>query len=234
MRRRQRQWWLKQIAMSLAVGVFLSVALIAYWERAYAGSAITMLGSGDGLSVLVEIDATRILIVSGDDPSEFANALADARPGQTPRIDMIVVAPGATRIATRAIEIAKPDHVLLLGSPGQDEEPIEPNSPTTTVSTISTIVIKDRATLEVDPGQSINSAMAGWSIHLRSEANEVLISERSPLVYAYGIDAFVIAGPDSGAVIPSEVTKIASSTIPMSNAKGVIRIAPGETMRIEF
>ena len=234
MMRRTRRWWLKQIAMSFALGVLISVFFISRWERGYADSAVTVLGSGDGLSTLVDIDATRILIVSGNDPAEFANALADARPGQTPRVDLVIVTPGATRIAARAIEIADPGQVLVIESPTFEEEPIGWQNPTTRVSAVSTIVIKDRAKLEIDPGFSIDSAMPGWSIRVRTDAGEVLISERSPLVSLGGIGAFVIAGPDAGVMIPSEVTRIASSTIPLSSPEGVIRISPGATMRIEI
>jgi hypothetical protein len=234
MKRRSRQWWLKQIAASLAVGALISFLLISRWERGYAQSAVTVLGSGEGLSTLVEIGVTRILIVSGDDASEFANALATARPGQTPRIDLIVVAPGASRVASRAIEIADPARVLVIESLATESDPIGWAQSTTTVSTVSTVVIKDWAQLEIDPGNSVDRAMAGWSIRIRTGAGEILVSQGAPLAYSIDTEAVVIAGTDAGVVIPSQATMIASSTIPLSSPNGVISVAPGQTMRIDF
>jgi hypothetical protein len=234
MKRRSRQWWLKQIAASLAVGALISLLLIFRWERGYADSTVTVLGSGDGLSALVELDATRILIISGDDASEFANALSAARPGQTPRIDLIVVTPGASRIASRAIEIVDPERVLVIDSLIAEPDPTEWPQQTTTISTVSTIVVKGRAQLEIDPGNSVDRAMAGWSIRIRTGAGDILVSQRAPLAYAIDTKAVVIAGADAGIIIPSRATMIASSTIPLNDPDDAIGVAPGDTMRIDF
>lgn len=234
MNRRSPQWWFKHIAVSLALGLLLSVLLIARWERAYADSRITVLGSGDGLSTLIDLASTRVLIVAGDDPGEFANALADARPSGTPRIDLVIVAPGAMRVATRVIEIADPARVLVIESPMQEIAPPDWASMTTIISTVSTIVIQGQARLEIDPGYSIDSAMAGWSIRIRSDAGEMLVSEHAPHVDLIGVKAYVIAGPDAGVLIPSDAPRVASSTIPLSRPEGVIQVAPGRTMRIDI
>ncbi|CAN5412682.1 hypothetical protein BH09CHL1_BH09CHL1_03650 [soil metagenome] len=234
MTRRHRRWWFKNIALSMLIGALISGALVFKWERGYADSAITALGSGDGLSTLVQIESTRILIVSGDDPSEFANALAKARPGQTPRIDLVIVAPGASRVASRAIEIVDPARVLVIESPLFEVVPHEWDAATSTVSVVSTVDIKDYVILEIDPGYSVNSANAGWTIRIRSSGGDILISERAPLAVLPEIDAFIIAGSEPGAIIPTETTRFASSTLPLPENSGVHQISPGETSRIEF
>jgi hypothetical protein len=224
---------LRHLSLSLVAGIVVSALFVVYWERGYADSAVTVLGSGDGLSALIDVDATRILVVSGNDPGEFSNALAGARPGQTPRIDLIVVAPGADAIAARAIAIAHPKRVLVIDAFSDEPSTVDWPAQTTVVSTASTIVIKDRARVEIDPGHSIDRAMAGWSVRIHAGDGDVLISQRAPLAYPVDIDAFVIAGPDPGVVLPSKATRIASSAIDLGNTGNVIGIDPGETLRIE-
>lgn len=232
---RHRRWWIKHIALSMLIGVVISGTLVFWWERSYADSAVTIFGSGNGLSTLVQIDSARILIVSGDDPSEFANALADARPGQIPRVDLIIIAPGATRVAARAIEITNPGRVLVIESPFYEIDPLEWTATTSTVSTVSTVVLKDHARLEIDPGFSVNSANAGWSVRIRTlEGADVLISERSPLAILAGVDMFVIAGAEAGPIIPAKTHRFASSTLSLPANTGIHTVSPGETTRIEL
>lgn len=53
--------------------------------------AITLLGSGDGLSILVTSQDARVLLVNGDDPAAFGAALASALPRAVRRIDLMLV-----------------------------------------------------------------------------------------------------------------------------------------------
>ncbi|MGH2550254.1 MAG: hypothetical protein ACRDHN_12740 [Thermomicrobiales bacterium] len=234
MMRRHRRWWFKHIAFSMVLGVLVSGALVLDWERGYADSSITVLGSGNGLSTLIQIETSRILIVSGDDPSEFANALAKARPGQTPRVDLVIVAPGATRVASRAIEIVKPAQVLVIESPLFEIAPNDWEAASSPVSVVSTIDIKDTAILEIDPGYSINTTSAGWSVRIRTTNGNILVSERAPLAALPEIDAFVISGDDSGPLIPTETSRFASSTLELPENSGIRKISPGETSQIKF
>jgi hypothetical protein len=189
---RNRPWWARHIAIGVLLGLLISTGLVVRWERNYAASAVTVLGSGDGLSVLIEIDATRVLLLSGDDTGEFTNALAAARPGQRPRIDLIVIAPGADRLAERAIAITKPGRVLALSRFGSS-----PNALGERVSTVATVVLKDRARIELDPGNRVSGAGPGWSVRIQTGDTDLLIAEHSPRIAPPGITAVVMPVPTS-------------------------------------
>lgn len=226
---RNRPWWARHIAIGVLFGLLISTGLVVRWERSYAASAVTVLGSGDGLSVLIEIDATRVLILSGDDTGEFTNALAAARPGQRPRIDLIIIAPGADRLAERAIAITKPGRVLTLSrfgsTPGAAGDP---------VSALSMVVLKDRARIELDPGNRISGAGPGWMVRIQTGDTDLLIAEHSPQIAPQGINAVVIAGSDLGPDIPLAVPRLISATLPVPADSEVKRVAPGSIERIDL
>lgn len=226
---RDRRWWMRHIAVGVLIGLIISTGLVWRWERGYAASGVTVLGSGDGLSVLIEIDATRVLILSGDDSGEFTNALAAARPGQRPRIDVIVIAPGSERLAERAITITRPERVLALTGFGNTTASAgEP------VSSPGTIVLKDHARIELDPGNRVSGRGPGWAIRVQTGTADLLIAEHSPRIAPAGIDAVIIAGSDLGPDIPLAIPRLVSATLPVQDSTELKRIAPGSIERIDL
>jgi hypothetical protein len=110
--------------LALAIGVFF-VALLATGALAIAAArsferpAIYVLGSGDGLSVLVVAGRSRLLLATGDDPAAFGNALGRAQPWSQNRLDIVLLAGSANELTflDRAMGVAHGRHTEFLGSP---------------------------------------------------------------------------------------------------------------------
>src|SRR6476619_4204301 len=64
-----------------------------------AAPTMKVLGAGTGLSVLVESGDRRLLVATGDDAASFSHALAGARRLWERRIDVLVLAGGASDLA---------------------------------------------------------------------------------------------------------------------------------------
>ena len=78
---------------------------------------ISVLGSGDGLSVLVRAGDARIVIASGTDAGAFGNALGRGSPWGPRRIDLLLLSPNPNSlpVTTTAIENLDPRQTSLLG-----------------------------------------------------------------------------------------------------------------------
>ena len=90
-----RQWaWrsLALLALGLtATGFVLALAFGAFVARGYDEPTVTLLGAGDGISLLVTDGPARLLIATGNDSADFGNALSDARPFCHNRIDILLL-----------------------------------------------------------------------------------------------------------------------------------------------
>jgi hypothetical protein len=118
-----RRTTLRQSALlTLAVFVFSLGATIAVGvtqARSYSRPAVTVLGAGAGLSVLVTDGPSRLLLAAGDDSAGFGNALSRIRPFGRGRIDILLLA-GSTNDKTflsRAQRLAHGRHVEVVGDP---------------------------------------------------------------------------------------------------------------------
>lgn len=103
-----------------ACGFASTVAIGAAQSSSYARPAVTVLGAGNRLSVLVTDGTARLLIAGGDDPAGFGNALAKARPLGHARVDILLLA-GTKEDATllsRARRAVPGRHIELIGKPG--------------------------------------------------------------------------------------------------------------------
>src|SRR5262245_4282989 len=102
-----------------AIGFALTVAIGTAQTIDYSQPAVTILGSGHQLSVLVADGSARLLIASGDDPAAFGNALKSVRPLGGGRIDVLLLA-GSTQDVTflsRARRAASGRHIEVIGKP---------------------------------------------------------------------------------------------------------------------
>ena len=107
---------LRAAIVGLLAGLLVASLVTVVHARDYGQPALALLGSGDGLSVLVTTGDARLLVVGGSDPAAFANALADARPRSHPRIDLLVELPDARAVASRAWALARPSAMLTLST----------------------------------------------------------------------------------------------------------------------
>jgi hypothetical protein len=118
----RRATWRQSALLTLAVFVFSFGATIAIGvaqARSYSRPAVTVLGAGAGLSILVTDGRSRLLLAAGDDSSGFGNALSSIRPFGCDRVDVLLLA-GSTSDSTflsRASRVAHGRHVEVVGNP---------------------------------------------------------------------------------------------------------------------
>lgn len=87
--------WRETVGTALlvfAIAFVGCVAAFALWMRDLDAPGVTILGSGDRLSVLVTDGPARLVMATGDDPVGFENALARVRPIFARRVDVLLVA----------------------------------------------------------------------------------------------------------------------------------------------
>jgi len=233
-RRRLHHRWIPYLAAALA-GLVIAGSVSAVWQRTFSQPAVVLLGSGHGLSALVSTGSARVLIVAGDDPIAFANALTDARPPTMRRIDVVVLTPGASPlVAARAVELADPARIMAI-------EPIVGNAennplidePIRVVSAPRTIDLRGELLLDIDPGFITGQPSSGWSIRVQSRFVSVLLSESVPFRPGPAVGLVAIMGstlPDAIHSLTIPVAVAADITERPSGTYGLIE--PGEAQRI--
>ncbi|HEY7031263.1 MAG TPA: hypothetical protein VH482_08060, partial [Thermomicrobiales bacterium] len=113
---------LRRSLLALAVfvlGFATTIGVGAAQSRGYSRPAVTVLGTGAQLSVLVTDGPARLLLASGDDPAALGNALARIRPIARHRIDVLLLA-GTTDDVTflaRARRSVEERHTEAIGNP---------------------------------------------------------------------------------------------------------------------
>lgn len=214
-------------------GLLLAATLSLSWQHTYSQSAVTLLGSGRGLSAIVSTGEMRVLIVAGDDSIAFANAFSDAHPPTMRRIDVVVLTPSAAPyLAERAIELASPRRIMAIERREQHPEP-DISDPVRTIGAPRTIRLGDDLLIDIDSGLITGQPVSGWTIRVEAESASVLLTELVPFR----------PSPDVGlvAVLGESVAETATSiTVPIAHAAdgerdgaaGHGHIAPGETVRI--
>jgi hypothetical protein len=193
--------------IALVVGVLLATSVGVVWARAASAPAVTLLGSGDGLSVLVTTPHARLLLVGGNDPAAFANALADARPRTAPRVDLVVELPGARAVAARANALARPTATLTL-----DPARRFPDQPAATPITGAVAIdLPGGVTVTLDPG----SAEGDWSVTIAMPGATVLVLPAWGLAAARADVALVVLAGESadGAEDATRAPAIAASAL---------------------
>ncbi len=217
----------------LLCGLIASTTLVYAWNRPYNNDdAIFLLGSGKGLSALVTADGMRVVIASGNDPIAFANALADARPLTAPRVDLLIVTPNSKRVATRAKEISKPAMVLEIASADADSDPSDNHL----TRSRETIELGNDMKIVLDPGITIGSPIAGWSIAIKSNGTEILLVERLPVRPIAGASLIAVMGDEFDVPDESPAASIAISSIVGDHETGTSfplgLVEPGDSVKI--
>ncbi|MFT4036653.1 MAG: hypothetical protein QM692_00630 [Thermomicrobiales bacterium] len=80
------------VALVLAISLVGVGLMAALWYRHVLQPQVVFLGSGDRLSVLVTDGPARLLIATGDDPTDFENAFTAVQPLFARRVDVLLVA----------------------------------------------------------------------------------------------------------------------------------------------
>lgn len=99
--------WRSQGRVSLlaviALSAFATLIVDAAWREELRQPSVILLGAGAHLSVLVTAGNARVLVVGGNDPVAFGNALAQVIRPTTPRVDVLLVpADGVPLLASSA------------------------------------------------------------------------------------------------------------------------------------
>ena len=106
-------------------GVFALVTGAGAWNtRAVSDPAVTVLGAGDRLSMLVTDGPARLLIAAGSDTSAFGNAWAQALPPLIRRVDVLFYSTDDrdAAVTSKALRDTRPRYSFPLAHPDSDRE----------------------------------------------------------------------------------------------------------------
>lgn len=198
------------LLFGLLCGLIASTSLVYAWNRPFAsGSALYLLGSGKGLSALVTTNGIRVIVASGNDPIAFANALADARPLTSPRVDLLIITPGSIRVANRAREITNPAMVLEIAAANMEHQVDAEHL----VLSREEIALGDEIRLVIDPGNAIGSPITGWSITLEQGHSQLLLVETLPVRQVSKVALISVMGDEFDAPRVSPAQGLAASSL---------------------
>lgn len=230
-RRREKHAQWRAALLGLAIGLILASAFSVVQARDYAKPAITLLGSGDGLSLLVTTADARVLIAGGSNPAAFANAFADARPRTIPRIDLLIELPDSRLVASRAWALARPSAMLTLSTARRFED--EP--PATPISAPMAIDLPGGVTVLADPGGG-----GDWSISIAFGGSTALVVPAWSAAAGRADVALVVVAAGDGPTTAPRASAVAAPAPAaaedvVTHARGdalLGHIAPGDAVRL--
>jgi len=241
-------------AARVAAAVYLLIllagaGLLAWSARQERQVAVSVLGSGSRLSVLVAAGAARVLIVGGDDASAFANALAAARPFFSRRIDVLILTgdggdlPAVSRAvgdlpARRVFALDGPlrAHLGALGLTTDQliDRPLRINLPRSVV-------------VAFDPGMGSNDTPQGWTATVEQagtrlvfvsgdapapvDASAIVLGGQYNRAAMHGHSAPVVV-VSAGAALANELHNDLAAAVP--TPIWVLRVHEGEVAQLRF
>lgn len=108
---------IRPVVASFALAFLLGSGLGLSWSRQAQTASVTVLGSGEQLSVVVSSGHGRLLIATGDDAAEFNNALSRVRGLTTRRLDLLLIAGANPEVPLSAVSESGTQHVFAIGPP---------------------------------------------------------------------------------------------------------------------
>lgn len=220
---------------------------------------VILLGSGQRVSVLVTAGDARLLIATGDDVSEFRNALDAARHPTTRRIDVLLVAGRGTDLVVPAA-IRHDRRIRFAASlgplPTTDEAVVAAGDGLPVLPTPREIRLGDgvTVTLETAAVEDDGEAATVWRAIVRRGATAVAIvsdgdaADRLPTVGP--LAALVVAGTDplvAWSAMPAPVLAVAGDDRVISGKElrqvgadqvdqsgWAVRVHPGEAVPLRF
>jgi hypothetical protein len=239
------------VFVAFAVG-FAVIQLV--WLEELRRTRVILLGAGDRLSILVTAGDARLLLASGDDPTEFGNALGRVLRPSHDRIDMALVAGTGDDLRAAAIAAAHPD-ARSVGSvapfPRSSDLPALVGVPF--IGTPRRIYLGDATvTLEAAPANDEDGAVWAWRATIERGGSKILVlsdgeaANRFPAVAPASVlvvagqdpmagravdSAPVLALPDA-AVPPARLREAATAGEPVPST--IVRVFPGEVVPLEF
>jgi hypothetical protein len=157
--------------MSILIGIFLGLGIVAWQLSANDGLRLVVFGTGDAASVLITDKNRRILILSGNDDSLFANAIENELPIFDTSVDLLLVDSQASAALLDRARDLDPDSIVVLPSPDDD--------------TISQF-IDFEVPLGDDMALAVEQAAESWIITLRSGDSRIQIIPQAATAAADG------------------------------------------------
>jgi hypothetical protein len=165
-----RHTWVN-VFMSILIGIFLGLGIVAWQLSANDGLRLVVFGTGDAASVLITDKNRRILILSGNDDSLFANAIENELPIFDTSVDLLLVDSQASAALLDRARDLDPDSIVVLPSPDDD--------------TISQF-IDFEVPLGDDMALAVEQAAESWIITLRSGDSRIQIIPQAATAAADG------------------------------------------------
>jgi hypothetical protein len=252
--------WREVVGTTLAVFAIAFVGCVvgfALWMQELSAPAVTILGSGDRLSLVVTDGPARLVLATGDDPIGYENALARVRPIYARRVDVLLLAGSGQSllvpVAAHADPYVRNVWALALLPPSPEGEALGPvaalTEPTRVQLTLGTsVTVETLLRFGADP----EAEFPDWRATIeRGETRVAVYSDGSAAALFPPGDAasvVVIAGSD-----PVSGWELAPAAVLIANADAIAgsdlrdaftglghgpawwdRVHPGEALRLRF
>jgi hypothetical protein len=169
------------------------VAAFTVWMRDLSAPQVTVLGSGNRMSLLVTDGPARLLLATGDDPIQYENALTRVRPIFARRTDVLLLA-GSGESLLVPLEASGDPHVrtsLALA-------PLPPSAEAEAIGPVTTITAPQRITLGPSVTVTIETALP-----LGADANESFPAWRASIEH-HQTRVVVLSDGDAAALFPPD------------------------------
>ena len=237
---------------ALVAGVYVATILAGsavgiHWARADAAPSVRVLGSGARLSILVTSSRARVLIATGDDASDFGNAIAHALSPTGRRIDLLILA-GSERdlaVASAAVRNLNARSTWILAGPLVAHADELGLSTSQVIATATTVTLADDFTIRVEPASAQDG---GWlatinhrNVAIRAGTAELLATgdnHAATIISVAGkIRASTPLGHAGAVVVPSSAMNYADLAA-LADGSGkprfALRVSPGDAVRLDF
>ena len=215
---------------------------------------VTVLGSGERLSILVTAGNARLLLATGDDPGALGNALAEARHPTIRRLDVLLVA-GRSKDLLAPAAVIDSEHARFVASIGLGSDQVLPPSlrgvPASPAERRFRLPEGVTVLVRWEPGDDPDAPSSWAGLVTQGRSSVAVLSDGSAvglLGSAARLNALVVSGDQPLEALPTVSTGAIITTASAISGKELrqsaagltggalwgARVYPGEAIRLTF